>query len=49
MKKINKKVSLAKAKRYIKNKKRLSAKPNLSKFERNQAALREQIKLSAGL
>jgi hypothetical protein len=43
MKKNNSKVSQQKAKRYAKNKKRLKDKPQLSKFERRQLALREQI------
>lgn len=36
-------MSQHKIKRAIKNKKRVQAKPNLSKFERKQAFLREQI------
>jgi hypothetical protein len=47
MKKSNDKVSQHKIKRATKNKKRIKAKPNLSRFERKQAFLREQIVLSA--
>jgi len=47
MKKSNNKVSQHKIKRATKNKKRIKAKPNLSRFERKQAFLREQIVLSA--
>lgn len=43
MKKSNEKVSQHKMKRAAKNKKRVLAKPYLSKFERKQAYLREQI------
>lgn len=43
MKKSNNKVSQHKIKRATKNKKRVQAKPYLSKFERQQATLREQI------
>ena len=43
MKKSNNKVSQHKIKRANKNKKRIQAKPYLSKFERKQAFLREQI------
>jgi hypothetical protein len=43
MKKSNNKVSQHKIKRAVKNKKRVQAKPYLSKFERKQAFLREQI------
>jgi hypothetical protein len=43
MKKSNDKVSQHKIKRANKNKKRVQAKPHLSKFERKQAFLREQI------
>jgi hypothetical protein len=43
MKKSNNKVSQHKIKRANKNKKRVQAKPNSSKFERQQAFLREQI------
>ena len=47
MKKSNNKVSQHKIKRAEKNKKRTKAKPHLSKFERQQALLREQIIRSA--
>ena len=43
MKKSNDKVSQHKIKRANKNKKRKQAKPQLSRFERKQAFLREQI------
>jgi hypothetical protein len=43
MKKSNNKVSQHKIKRANKNKKRVKAKPHSSKFERQQAFLREQI------
>jgi hypothetical protein len=43
MKKSNNKVSQHKIKRANKNKKRVKAKPSLSKFERQQIVLREQI------
>jgi hypothetical protein len=43
MKKSNNKVSQHKIKRANKNKKRIQAKLHLSKFERKQAFLREQI------
>jgi hypothetical protein len=43
MKKSNDKVSQHKIKRANKNKKRVKAKPYLSKFERKQAFLREKI------
>jgi hypothetical protein len=43
LKKSNNKVSQHKNKRAVKNKKRVKAKPHLSKFERKQAFLREQI------
>jgi hypothetical protein len=43
MKKSNNKVSQHKIKRATKNKKRIQAKPHLSRFERKQAFLREQI------
>ena len=43
MKQTNNKVSQHKIKRAAKNKKRTQAKPQLSKFERRQAFLREQI------
>jgi len=47
MKKTNNKVSQHKIKRANKNKKRVQAKPYLSKFERKQKAIREQVILSA--
>lgn len=43
MKKSNNKVSQHKIKRAVKNKKRIQEKPRLSRFERKQAFLREQI------
>lgn len=43
MKKSNNKVSQHKIKRAAKNKKRIQAKPYMSKFERKQAFLRQQI------
>ena len=43
MKKSNNKVSQHKIKRANKNKKRVKAKPSLSKFERQQAVLRSEI------
>jgi hypothetical protein len=43
VKKSNNKVSQHKIKRAAKNKKRIQAKPYLSKFERKQASLREEI------
>ena len=43
MKKSNNKVSQHKIKRANKNKKRIKAKPYLSRFERQQAFLREEI------
>jgi len=43
MKKSNNKVSQHKIKRANKNKKRIKAKPYLSRFERQQAMLREEI------
>jgi hypothetical protein len=43
VKKSNVKSSQSKIKRAIKNKKRMQAKPYLSKFERKQAFLRDQI------
>ena len=43
MKKSNSKVSQHKIKRAEKNKKRTKAKPHFSKFERQQALLREEI------
>jgi hypothetical protein len=45
MKKTNDKVSQHKIKRANKNKKRIQSKPQLSRFERKQAFLREQILL----
>jgi hypothetical protein len=47
MKKSNNKVSQHKIKRATKNKKRIQSKPYLSRFERKQAFLREQIILGA--
>ena len=47
MKKSNNKVSQRKMKRAAKNKKRIQAKPYLSKFERKQKFIREQIVLGA--
>lgn len=49
MKKNNKKHSIAKAKRSIKNKKRLSKKPKLSKFERQQKRILEDLRFSIPL
>ena len=43
MKKSNNKVSQHKIKRATKNKKRIQAKPYLSKFERQQLELRKKI------
>jgi hypothetical protein len=43
MKKSNNKVSQHKIKRAVKNKKRTQAKPHLSKFERRQEFIRQQI------
>jgi hypothetical protein len=43
MKKSNNKVSQHKIKRANKNKKRVQAKPHLSKFERKQERLREEL------
>lgn len=43
MKKNNNKVSQNKAKRYVKNKKRLKHKPHFSKFERQENAKRAEI------
>jgi hypothetical protein len=43
MKKTNNKVSQHKIKRANKNKKRIKDKPYMSKFERKQAFLRQQI------
>jgi hypothetical protein len=45
MKKTNDKVSQHKIKRANKNKKRMQAKPYLSKFERKQIRIRERILL----
>jgi len=47
MKKSNNKVSQHKIKRAVKNKKRIQAKPYLSRFERKQKFIREQIVLGA--
>ncbi len=47
MKKSNDKVSQHKIKRAAKNKKRVQAKPYLSKFERKQKSIREGIIFSA--
>jgi len=47
VKKSNNKVSQHKIKRAEKNKKRIQGKPHLSRFERKQAFLREQIILGA--
>ena len=47
MKKSNNKVSQHKVKRANKNKKRIKAKPYLSRFERRQNFIREQIVLGA--
>jgi hypothetical protein len=47
VKKSNVKSSQSKIKRAIKNKKRTKAKPHLSKFERKQAFLRDQIIFNA--
>lgn len=47
MKKSNNKVSQHKAKRASSNKKRIQKKPHMSRFERKQAFLREQIVFSA--
>ena len=43
MRKSNNKASQHKIKRALKNKKRIKDKPYMSKFERKQAFLREQI------
>jgi hypothetical protein len=43
MKKSNNKVSQHKQKRASKNQKRIAAKPYLSRFERKQAFIREQL------
>jgi hypothetical protein len=47
MKKSNNKVSQHKIKRAEKNKKRIQAKPCLSKFERQQKSIREEIVLGS--
>jgi hypothetical protein len=47
VKKSNVKVSQNKAKRYAKNKKRTKNKPYISKFEKQQIAIREQIIMGA--
>lgn len=47
MKKSNNKVSQHKINRANKNKKRTQNKPQLSRFERKQASLREQIVMGA--
>jgi hypothetical protein len=47
MKKSNNKVSQHKIKRAAKNKKRIQAKPYLSRFERKQKFIREQIGIVA--
>jgi hypothetical protein len=47
MKKTNDKVSQNKTKRAVKNKKRIQSKPYLSKFERRQKSIREEIILGA--
>jgi hypothetical protein len=47
MKKSNNKASQHKIKRATKNKKRIKAKPYLSKFERKQKLIREQIVLGS--
>jgi hypothetical protein len=47
MKKTNNKVSQHKIKRAIKNKKRTQSKPHLSKFERKQQRIREEIILGS--
>lgn len=47
MKKSNNKVSQHKAKRALSNKKRIQKKPYMSRFERKQALLREQIVFGA--
>lgn len=47
MRKSNNKASQHKIKRAVKNKKRIQAKPNLSRFERKQKFIREQIVLGA--
>jgi hypothetical protein len=47
MKKTNNKVSQHKIKRAVKNKKRTQDKPHLSKFERQQQRIREEIVLGS--
>ena len=47
MKKSNDKVSKHKIKRANKNKKRIQAKPYLSKFELRQKRIREELRLKA--
>jgi hypothetical protein len=47
VKKSNNKVSQHKIKRAAKNKKRIQAKPYLSRFERKQKFIREQVVLGA--
>jgi hypothetical protein len=47
MKKTNDKVSQHKIKRAVKNKKRTQDKPHLSKFERQQQRIREEIILGS--
>jgi hypothetical protein len=47
MKKSNNKASQHKIKRAVKNKKRTQAKPHLSKFERKQQRIREEIVLGS--
>jgi hypothetical protein len=47
MKKTNNKVSQHKIKRAVKNKKRTQDKPHLSKFERKEKRIREEIILGA--
>ncbi len=47
MKKSNNKVSQHKIKRAVKNKKRMQSKPYLSKFDRKQKEIRDQIIFNA--
>jgi hypothetical protein len=47
VRKSNNKASQNKIKRAVKNKKRIQAKPYLSRFERKQKFIREQIVLGA--
>lgn len=49
MKKNNKKVSIAKSKRGKKNKKRLSKKPQFSKFERKQIRIIDDLRFKIPL